>query len=577
MGEAPGSWKRVYDIREPEMPEAEKIAVFKTARFKVHNPSRHKRAMLFRAMAGYHAMLDDVLQRAVAMPTLLLQISEPDKKGKLRPNTNKLSKLVNKLTPTGWELAPLRDYLVGDATAMLLSHLNKEYKGKHESNPPTMPSLEPISAEDAHRAYEELTDIHYQAAIKPELLERIEENREKGHKRVAKRMQKVYESRAFSRAAGEILRKSEGALPRPIEFTRCEFQRGLLLAERDGRYYALVRLFDRHTQQANVLADGFRNLRPGKKAGENLSGKKYPGLILPLEMGREFHEMEYLRHGRMQSAKLVVKEKPRTTPQKEKRAVDTNATDTNKDYDYEFYIHIAFRFEAEPLETTTYLGIDRGAVKIGAATVVDADGRVVASGIEMDGVAFKQEMAQYAQWIAEQQRRGKQRLRRFSVRGKRAEILLGEYANRVIEIAVEHRSQIVLEDIKGSTMARLLKQSQFTKLKTMLEYKAQRAGLPKPIEVPAAYSSQTCMRCGHKDKANRPKKDAQGRALQDVFRCVQCGYAANADDNASYFLAVRGLHQWQQGGRFQKFDVFQHWLKENVCKDNGREGEGGNA
>lgn len=548
------------------------IQVFKTARFKIHNPSRHKRAMLYRAMFGYHAKLGEVLRLVLEKQTLLREIGDEDKKGRLRPNNYKLSKLVNRLTPRGWELAPLRDYLVGDATAMLLSHLMKEYKGKHESNPPTMPSLDPLGDEEIQHALERLTAIDSSPEIRPEQREKIESLRIEGKTRHAQRIEKIYASRAISQAAGAILRRSEGALPRPIEFTRCEFGRGLLLAERDGRYYALVRLFNRYTCDSTVLADGFRSLRPDIKSGEDLSGKKYPGLILPIEMGREFHEMEYLRHGRMQSAKLVVKPKPATKAASAKRVADTN-----EDYDYDFYIHVAFRFDVEQVKTTTFLGIDRGAVKIGAATVVDGDGRVVQSGIEMDGVAFKEEMAAYERWIAEHQRRGIQRSRRFSLRGKRADIAVGEFANRVIEIAIEHRSQIVIEDIKGSTMARLLKQSQFTKLKTMLEYKAQRAGLPKPLEVPAAYSSQTCMRCGHKDRANRPKKDASGHALQADFRCVLCGYVANADDNASYFLAARGLHQLQQGGRYQKFEVFQQWLKTTVLRDNGREGEGGNA
>jgi hypothetical protein len=36
-------------------------------------------------------------------------------------------------TPKGWELAPVRDYLIADATAMLLSHLKKDEKGKKSS------------------------------------------------------------------------------------------------------------------------------------------------------------------------------------------------------------------------------------------------------------------------------------------------------------------------------------------------------------------------------------------------------------------------------------------------------------
>ena len=116
-------------------------------------------------------------------------------------------------------------------------------------------------------------------------------------------------------------------------------------------------------------------------------------------------------------------------------------------------------------------------------------------------------------------------------------------------------------------MGRFLKQSQFAKLKQMLTYKAEREGLPAPVEVPAAYTSQTCGQCGHKDAANRPKKDSKGKALQDVFLCVECGHANNADSNASRIIALRGLHQMENGGKFKKFDLFQLWLKELIGRD----------
>jgi transposase len=102
----------------------------------------------------------------------------------------------------------------------------------------------------------------------------------------------------------------------------------------------------------------------------------------------------------------------------------------------------------------------------------------------------------------------------------------------------------------------------------MLTYKAEREGLPAPVEVPAAYTSQTCARCGHKDAANRPKKDAAGKAIQDVFLCMACGHKANADSNASLIIALRGMHQKENGGKlYKKFDLFQQWLKELIGRD----------
>ncbi len=359
--------------------------------------------------------------------------------------------------------------------------------------------------------------------------------------------------------------------------------------------HALIRLFaDKHRyQQKNVLKPGFIDC----KTKEPLGGKKYPGLILPLELGREFHEREYLTYGSIQSAKLIVKrrEKPASGakaqvneaafaarlkscpdtscstvciyPQAVKSCPDTKQTASFNAEEYDFYIHVAFEFQPPQVETETYLGIDRGAAKIGAATLIDRQGKSIETNLDLEGSAFAAEMLRYEQQIRRLQQSGKQRARRFSLRGKRSDIILGEYANRIVAIAKLYRSQIVIEAIKGVTMGRFLKQSQFAKLKQMLTYKAEREGLPAPVEVRAAYTSQTCARCGHKDPANRPKKDAAGKAIQDVFLCTACGHEANADSNASLIIALRGMHQKENGGKFKKFDLFQQWLKELIGRD----------
>jgi IS605 OrfB family transposase len=539
--------------------------MFKTARFKVHNPSRHKSTMLWYAMTRYHETLKTVIEKTLAIPDLLEQVSEPDKKEKLRPNQYKLRRLLRTILPKGWELAPLRDYLEKDVAAMLMSHLSKEYKGENESKPPTVPSLDAMTDEDFRQAYSEFADPEARLSVKPQHQEKIDKAIERGENRVAKRLSKIYANWAVSRAAGQILRKLEGALPHPIEFTRNEFARGCLLAYCDGNYYLLVRLFASGHRycETKVLKNGFINC----KTREPLGGKKYPGLILPLELGREFHEQEYLTHGAIQSAKLVVKrqsdEAPRTGTRKDgkPKSAAFNASDCD------FYVHAAFEFQPEAVETETFLGIDRGAAKLGAATLIDGQGNALQANIDLEGDTFAMEMLRFEEQTKRLQQSGKQRSRKFSLRGKRADIILGEYANRIVSIAGKNRSQIVIEAIRGRTMGRFLKQSQFAKLKQMLTYKAERQGLPAPVEVPAAYTSQTCSHCGHKDAANRPKRDAAGKAIQDVFKCVACGHTANADSNASRIIALRGLHQVGTGGKIKKFDLFQQWLKELIGRD----------
>ena len=55
----------------------------------------------------------------------------------------------------------------------------------------------------------------------------------------------------------------------------------------------------------------------------------------------------------------------------------------------------------------------------------------------------------------------------------------------------------------------------------------------KLVIVPAAYTSQACHKCGHVAKGNRDS--------QAVFKCVECGYEANADINAAENILSRAL------------------------------------
>ena len=55
------------------------------------------------------------------------------------------------------------------------------------------------------------------------------------------------------------------------------------------------------------------------------------------------------------------------------------------------------------------------------------------------------------------------------------------------------------------------------------------------VAVPAAYTSQTCHQCGHVASENRDS--------QAVFKCVECGYEANADVNAAMNILDRALIQ----------------------------------
>ena len=77
--------------------------------------------------------------------------------------------------------------------------------------------------------------------------------------------------------------------------------------------------------------------------------------------------------------------------------------------------------------------------------------------------------------------------------------------------------------ILGNNWSRLMK-----RLKDKMDANGGRL-----VIVPAAYTSQTCHQCGHVAKGNRES--------QAVFKCVKCGYEANADVNAAMNILSRAL------------------------------------
>ncbi|MEW6603923.1 MAG: transposase [Thermoproteota archaeon] len=63
-----------------------------------------------------------------------------------------------------------------------------------------------------------------------------------------------------------------------------------------------------------------------------------------------------------------------------------------------------------------------------------------------------------------------------------------------------------------------------------IRYKAALAGI-KVIEVSEAWTSQTCHRCGERGQ----------RKTQGLFACPHCNIEDNADRNAAFNIAKRGL------------------------------------
>jgi putative transposase len=94
---------------------------------------------------------------------------------------------------------------------------------------------------------------------------------------------------------------------------------------------------------------------------------------------------------------------------------------------------------------------------------------------------------------------------------------------------------VVLEKLNVAGMirghcSRSIADAGWSRFADMLRYKLAWSG-GSLVEVPAAYSSQTCSACGC--------VDAESRHSQAVFRCTSCGYQDHADLNAAKILLAR--------------------------------------
>jgi len=117
----------------------------------------------------------------------------------------------------------------------------------------------------------------------------------------------------------------------------------------------------------------------------------------------------------------------------------------------------------------------------------------------------------------------------------------------IVEIALQYPNPvIVLEKLDGirnrvrgsKRFNRMISSWPFRQLADFIEYKAARYGIPV-LYIDPRGTSKTCPKCGHSTRSNRPD--------QGHFRCVACGYAANADLVAARNIAAAGACLWQQG------------------------------
>lgn len=155
------------------------------------------------------------------------------------------------------------------------------------------------------------------------------------------------------------------------------------------------------------------------------------------------------------------------------------------------------------------------------------------------------------------QRKGSQSAKRKLKRRSKKERRFAQDVNHCISKQLVAKAQrtnraIALEDLQGirwraragRELRRELHSWAFYDLRQKIAYKAQLAGVPV-YTVNAAYTSQTCHLCGHRERKNRRS--------QSEFSCRKCGAQCHADVNAAINIASRGAVHLPHGVQWKLF------------------------
>ena len=199
-------------------------------------------------------------------------------------------------------------------------------------------------------------------------------------------------------------------------------------------------------------------------------------------------------------------------------------------------------YETEVVEpiarTSPVVAIDRGVVN----TIADSDGNLVENPKHLDATAKRLARAQrnVSRKKKGSKNRGKAKHRvsvlHRKVRRQRDHVLhnISARLSKSHAIVVVEKLQIGNMVKANRGLARSILGAGWGRLVEQLKYKTAALG-GAVVEVPAAYSSQTCHACGH--------VDPESRKAQAVFECVACGLCEHADLNAAKVLLQRFEHR----------------------------------
>ncbi len=491
------------------------IKAVKTATFKLHNPSKRKRAMLEYALRHNHLAYTKVLNKTEGLIKELVE--------KELTQREKDKSLPTKIQNEGKRL---RKYERGDA---LYQKINEILRPLPIPNCAKQPRSIPGDIIGQVESHIELHDAQDSVGL-PTVQSLVPQ--QQIYEDTLVQLSKCADLDVENQLRDQLLRVSKSGKYRPLLFPTNNIASGfLLLKDMDSnKYFVWLNLVPKDSRFAKTTEQERKDCSARRvkdlvnmRTGEIVSFSGKTGCLFSVEFGRDYQDEEFLKSGSPLSAKLLKK---------------------NDDYE----VHIAFEFETEKLEPKTHLGVDRGIYNLASLCVSDDVGTIIErQNIDGRGLRFVQKQ------IERKQRNLQKRGKPFTGRQRlhAADEAVHTAANAIVKLAKENQSQVIMENLaplssrrgkrKRSNFNRVLNRSQYQKLQKVLEYKLAVAGLSKPKEVHPGYTSQSCPICGHISSDNREKKPSGDGFKMDVFACVQCGHKDDSDLNAARNIALKRM------------------------------------
>jgi IS605 OrfB family transposase len=490
---------------------AELLKSFLTVKYKLHNPSQRRRAMLLDTMRRAHLGYDKLLRVCQTDIEELAGIKEL----KLRNDAYKT--LTKKLQDLAKPL-PLGNGPKQAIQADVLAQAESYRQLKLEDGNTGYPSVARLNVEetDFEQAIEGLANATT-----------------------------VIEEDEYRDLLATL---SRPGLPRPLNILKNRVDGGaLILKDHVGRLFVFINLLPKSAKRKRqVDLSGLSDTRTGEVMSRKTSG----GDIFPLEAS-EWHNEKFLSKGTLQSSRLIY---------------------DGKDFYFAatFQFEAPVREPVNYLGIDRGIVILAAWSVVNGDGMPIEEGSV--SGQRLRTVQRRQEQQQKETQSKGKIYKSKTRrhIADEEVHKAANEIVAAAVKHNAI-VVMEDLKTISMgphharpKGARRGGFRRMLTRAQYMKLKHFVGYRLLlegypplRRGKPNYIEIHPAYTSVTCSKCGNRDKASRES--------QALFVCSSCGYKENADLNASKMVAGKGIHfdkvvkGKKKGQKLKEHEQFLAW------------------